>query len=65
MALILQGLRNFKKDLSIMLGPKITNNVLFYFWFVCWAIVCPVLLVVSDFVTFESNEILISLFLSC
>jgi SNF family Na+-dependent transporter len=46
------GLNNFKKDISIMIGDKITNSKLFYVWYACWFLITPLLLLASLF----SNE---------
>jgi len=40
------GLNNFKKDISIMIGNKITDSKLFYVWYACWFLLTPLLLVV-------------------
>ncbi|CAF0889150.1 unnamed protein product [Brachionus calyciflorus] len=46
------GLENFKKDLSLMIGEKITESKLFYVWYVCWFLICPLYLIVLTVLTF-------------
>jgi hypothetical protein len=41
------GLNNFKRDISLMLGNRITDNIFFYIWYVLWFAVTPGLLIVN------------------
>lgn len=47
-------MKNFHKDLSIMIGEKAVFNKMFYYWDVCWIALIPGLLVVT--VTFTNKN---------
>lgn len=43
-----KGFKNFRLDLSIMLGRKKVYSIFFYYWDACWLLICPALLIVSQ-----------------
>ena len=39
-----------------MIGSRITENKLFYFWYLCWFVICPVILVLLTGLTFKDSK---------
>lgn len=40
------GPKNFNKDITLMIGPKLNNRYIYMFWTICWRFISPALLVV-------------------
>ena len=45
-------MKNIKRDIRVMLGPKFTDNWTFYIWYAMWGFISPVLMLVVVVVTF-------------
>ena len=56
------GFENFRKDISTMIGEKLTNHFLFNIWGICWIVISPGIIFVG--ISFFSSIIAISLLLS-
>lgn len=48
------GFRNFKIDLSCMIGSKYVNNFTYYIWYFLWAIATPIFLLVLVGINFPN-----------
>ena len=55
--MIFSGLRNFKKDLSLMLGTKITGSIFFYYWYVFWMLTPFVMVGLVIFIFIDQKPI--------
>lgn len=54
-----KGFDKFKKDISSMLGTKVTNHKSFNIWRVCWTVVSPMVLigiVIFSWIGFKNLE---------
>lgn len=52
----LYGLKNIRKDIRCMLGPKYTNWT-FYIWYALWGFITPVVMIVIIVVTFTQIKV--------
>lgn len=46
------GLKNFRNDIEVMLGPKFARSSTYYFWCVMWSVICPLLCLIVAVQTF-------------
>lgn len=38
------GYNKFRKDIALMIGDKLANSFLSWYWAICWKFICPFLL---------------------
>ena len=44
---MISGFENYRSDVSLMIGNKITDHLIFGFWKISYKIICPITFIVS------------------
>lgn len=56
----LYGLKNIRRDMLVMMGPKLANKYLFYMWATLWAVISPGLCIALVIISlFKQSKIVV------